>query len=142
MDNFLYIWCLYKKISVYFLNYLAFSVISRHDRLTCNKVSEKLAKKFQRNWAKTAKLYDILTVSYKKTIAYKMKIPIFLYNPSMPIFHTSWYLTWCKILKKNNEQFSGKIRKGAISYKKVLIKWKYEFFGKIRLRHFSAFINP
>ena len=34
--------------------------------ITCDKVSEKLAKKFQRNWAKTAKLYDILTVSYKK----------------------------------------------------------------------------
>ena len=55
-----------------------------------------------------------------KTIAYKMKIRIFLNNPSMQTFHTSWYLTWCKIFKKKNEQFSGKIWKGAISYKKYL----------------------
>ena len=104
--------------------------------------------KFQNNWQRSSKEIDrrlpnfmIFWLFLIKTIAYKMKIWIFLNNPSMAIFHTSWYLTWCEILRRKNDQFSGKIRKGAISYKKVPIKWKCEFVGKIRLWctfHFSS----
>ena len=63
----------------------------------------------------------------EKTIAYKMKIRILQNNLSMPIFHTSWYLTWCKIVFKN-DQFSGKIWKCAISYKKSAYKMKILIF--------------
>ena len=59
----------------------------------------QIGNRFQRNWPKTARFFYIFTVSYKQNSAYKIKIRIFLKNPPMPICHTFWHLTWCKVKK-------------------------------------------
>ena len=114
-------------------------MISRHDRLTCDKVLEKLAKKLQRNWPKSAKFYDILTVSFKKLLLIKLKyefswtIRQFFTLPGTELDARYIFL---------NDQFSGRIRKGAISYRKVLIKWKFDFFGKNPAPSLFSFHRP
>ena len=57
----------------HFLNNLVPFMISRHDILTCGTVSAKLATKIWRNFPKTARFCDILTVSYKKILLIKWK---------------------------------------------------------------------